>query len=190
MKTCRKCGNQFPKRLVIGGKERNLQNRGYCFSCSPFGGHNNKALEKPPPDVLVRFSSHVIVLENGCCKWTGCISPCGYGEFKISSKRALAHRVAWEMANGPIPSGLTIDHLCRNRWCVNVVHMEVVTSRENTLRGESPPAVNAKKTHCKYGHLLSGENVRLDKRGHRKCKACDRRTALAHYYKKKCSRVA
>jgi uncharacterized protein YktB (UPF0637 family) len=80
--------------------------------------------------------------------------------------------MVYERLRGPIPPTLTIDHLCRNRICVNPDHMEPVTHRENTLRGTNIAATLAKLTHCKRGHLLSGDNV-LPQRTHgRRCKTC------------------
>src|SRR6266576_3456485 len=76
----------------------------------------------------------------------------GYGNVWIAGRMYRAHRVAYELLIGPIPEGLTLDHLCRNRGCVNPAHLEPVTSRENTLRGEGISANNARKTHCKHGH--------------------------------------
>lgn len=81
----------------------------------------------------------------GCLSWLG--------------KRAWAHRVAYQIVKGPIPKGLTIDHLCRNTKCVNPNHLEAVTTEKNVLRGESPPAKRARQRVCKRGHLLAGSNV-------------------------------
>lgn len=96
----------------------------------------------------------------------------GYGRV---GRDALAHRVAWEAKNGPIPRGLTIDHLCYVRQCVNPDHMEIVTSRENTQRGK------ARQTHCIHGHEFTPENTYLWSRKPgwvgRLCRACNRRNA-------------
>jgi hypothetical protein len=84
----------------------------------------------------------------------------------------FGHRVSYEAFKGPIPDGLTIDHLCRNRACVNPEHLEPVTMRVNCLRGESPAAVHARKTHCPKGHEYSAENTYRHKGNHRMCKLC------------------
>lgn len=90
----------------------------------------------------------------GCIEWDGYIDEDGYGKVSVNGKWKSAHRNEWEKKNGLIPDGLVIDHLCRNRKCINVEHMELVTIKENVLRGEGPTAVNARATHCKYGHPL------------------------------------
>ena len=94
-----------------------------------------------------------------------------YGRFSYNGKVVRVHRFSYEQLIGPIPAGLTIDHLCRNTLCVNPDHLEAVSSRENTLRGFSPPALNARKTTCPKGHSLEGSNL-LFSAGTRRCKIC------------------
>ena len=98
----------------------------------------------------------------------------GYGTFWDGTRTARAHRFAYELLVGPIPDGLDIDHLCRNRGCVNPDHMEVVTNRQNVLRGIGPTAENAVKTHCAHGHPFSPENTHIRPSGRRTCRACHR----------------
>lgn len=126
--------------------------------------------------------------ESDCWVWTRALDN-GYGRFCIESRTLWAHRVSYEHHVGPIPKGLFIDHLCRNRACQNPAHMEVVSNVENTLRGVGITALNSKKTHCLNGHRFSLENTRLlptrRKSGvgpaRRFCRACgrDRWHALA-----------
>src|SRR5262249_40016004 len=73
---------------------------------------------------------------NGCWNWQGSLNPRGYGKIGTGGRHgtALVHRVAWEIAVEPIPNGLTIDHLCRNKRCVNPDHLEPVTALENHRR--------------------------------------------------------
>lgn len=112
-----------------------------------------------------------------CWLWTASLTGNGYGYFGLEKGRmALAHRFAYEYVIGPIPEGMTLDHLCRRRTCVNPAHLEPVSMRENLLRGESPTAHNARKTHCVHGHPLSGENLYVDPRGRRQCKECRRKS--------------
>lgn len=111
----------------------------------------------------------------GCWLWTGAtVGERGYGQARSNGKPVVAHRAVWEATVGPIAEGMTIDHLCRVRLCVNPDHLEPVTMRENILRGEGPCAVNARKLWCAKGHPLDGENLRIDHRGGRQCRLCER----------------
>lgn len=131
------------------------------------------------PDVVPpRFWAKVRKTDT-CWLWIGGKNHYGYGSFQTRRGdgwfAAQAHRVAYEALVGPIPDGLTIDHLCRNRACVNPAHMEPVTRGENVLRGESAAATHARKTHCKYGHEFTPENTYTPPgRDVRMCRACIR----------------
>lgn len=95
----------------------------------------------------------------------------GYGSSHLFGQ-SNAHRVAYFLTKGPIPEGLTLDHLCRNRQCVNPAHLEAVPHRINILRSPTAaPAVNARRTHCKHGHPFSGDNLIVTKHG-RRCRTC------------------
>ena len=108
---------------------------------------------------LRRFWMKVHLTEKGCWEWQG-TQTFGYGQFYNGKKMALAHRWAYESLTGnSIPKGLQIDHLCRNRKCVNPAHLEVVTNRENVLRGIGVTAIHAKATHCPKGHPYNEENT-------------------------------
>ena len=108
---------------------------------------------------------------SGCVLWIGALSSNGYGQFWFNRGQIGAHVWAWVAANGPLPVGLQIDHLCRNRACVNARHLEAVTGKVNTLRGTSPAALNNFKTHCLRGHELSGRNlIQIARR--RVCREC------------------
>lgn len=107
----------------------------------------------------------------GCWLWTGFVEPSGYGRMTYGGQQ-LAHRISYEHFVGPIPAGLQLDHLCRVRNCVNPEHLEPVTARENTLRGEAPAALNARKTHCIRGHEFTPENTYVQSGGGRGCVAC------------------
>lgn len=109
-----------------------------------------------------------------CWLWRGLRSKKGYGTLDFTGRPSTtAHRVSWFLAHGYWPKlPMTIDHLCRNKICVNPSHLEEVTNRENILRGYGPFAVNARKTHCKNGHPLSGHNLMKSSTGHRACRIC------------------
>lgn len=110
-----------------------------------------------------------------CWEWTGSQTPTGYGTFfPTRSTPVRAYRFAWELLIGPIPEGMQIDHMCMNTRCVNPLHLRLATPRENTLRGHSRSAINARKTHCNQGHPLSGDNLRQVRKG-RSCIACEQR---------------
>jgi hypothetical protein len=108
--------------------------------------------------------------DSPCIFWPGMINQNGYGRACMGGNR-YAHVLVWEKNVGPVPADKCLDHLCRNRSCVNPAHLEVVTIRENTLRGVGPTAINAKKTHCVRGHELSEDNVYM-RLGKRHCCAC------------------
>ena len=112
-----------------------------------------------------------------CWLWLLAVNRGGYPQLtrKIGDETYCyrAHRVSWEFYRGPIPKGLTLDHLCRMRCCVNPDHLEPIKQRENVLRGAGIPAQRFQQTHCVNGHELSGQNVYWY-RGYRQCKPCSR----------------
>ena len=120
----------------------------------------------------------------GCWNWTGQRGN-GYGYASFRRHPYLVHRITYQLLVGPIPEGLTIDHLCRNRACCNPDHLEPVTRGENVLRGEGISAENARKTHCKHGHAFTEENTRITPQGHRECRACRREISRRYYHAKK-----
>ncbi|MFF2054137.1 HNH endonuclease signature motif containing protein [Leifsonia sp. NPDC058194] len=110
-----------------------------------------------------------------CWEWQGAVRQDGYGAFWFKGQMTTAHRVAYELLMGPIPLGLQIDHLCKNRQCVNPDHLEPVTAELNRRRGEYGKAAQAaqrEKTHCPQGHPYSGANLYSDSSGKRQCRTC------------------
>lgn len=110
----------------------------------------------------------------GCWLWHGARTGDGYPRVWFNGP-VLAHRVAYIALVSRFPAGTQADHLCRTRLCVNPEHLEPVTSRENTLRGNGPTGKSARKTHCPSGHPYSGTNLKVRPNGHRVCRACVRR---------------
>jgi hypothetical protein len=112
----------------------------------------------------------------GCWEWTASHNEArrGYGQAKFRGRVRQAHLIAYELLIGPIPEGLQLDHLCRNTACVNPVHLEPVTQRENILRSDAPSAIAYRADTCTKGHPLTPENVyrRPSKPTKRECRIC------------------
>lgn len=122
-----------------------------------------------------RFWAKVDKVTSGCWLWAGSKSPRGYGSLYVNGKLQLAHRVAYEMRNGPIPAGMVIDHLCKNTGCVNPEHLEAVAQSENVRRGligKTHP--NTLLTHCKWGHEFTPDNT-IYQGTSRRCLECRKR---------------
>jgi len=174
------------KFCSIDGCDKPMRAKGMCTT------HYMRAKRHGSPDVVLRrlgrsdqerFWQYVSKTET-CWLWTGTLSH-GYGSFYLGRpeggyRQVMAHRFAYELLIGPIPDGLTLDHLkdrCGDKRCVKVVadvyspaHLEPVTLRVNIQRG-SP---NKAKTHCKRGHEFTAENTRpASSKGGRACRACD-----------------
>lgn len=139
-----------------------------------------------------RFWSKVKINDHtGCMEWIAGTNGVGYGTFFVRWENGgnvmqLAHRWSYEEANGTIPEGLVIDHLCRNPSCVNPRHLEAVSFRENILRGTGMSARHAIKTECINGHPLSGDNLILRSNGRwRDCRTCKREKDLRSYHEGK-----
>ena len=136
--------------------------------------HNEANLmlhNRPQNDSLkTRFMTHVLEDENGCWVWQ--MSPLANGYGRFSPNDVLAHRWGYRFFKGAIPDGLVLDHLCRNRPCVNPDHLEAVTTAVNIRRGNTGIKERS-KTHCPKGHEYSPENTyrrTTDKSRH--CRTC------------------
>ncbi len=125
------------------------------------------------PSMEERFWAKVNKTEN-CWLWTGSMDKYGYGRFKVRGKLVLAHRFAYELARGLIPGELETDHLCRNRRCIKVDHLEAVTHQVNSLRGFGVGAQNARRPACLHGHLFDLLNTHFLPDCERVCRICDR----------------
>jgi hypothetical protein len=152
----------------------------------------------PRASVMDRLRAYSVESSSGCWLWQLKIDKNGYGRMAVGGKTVLAHRAAYEAFVGPIPDGLVIDHLCHtrdrscagascvHRRCVNPDHLDVVTPGENTRRGRSLWAINARKTHCKNGHEFTSANTYVWNGG-RYCRTCNR-AAVARRKARKAAR--
>lgn len=150
-------------------------------------------------DRLILLSEHSVALfeekvERGSCwVWTARVAKNGYGMWSVrrggKQVTLLAHRVAWYLAHGENPpAGTELDHLCRNRRCVNPEHLEPVSRRENLIRGETFAAVAVAKTECLRGHALAGYNLIVRPNGTRNCRTCHREATYASRRRKAAAR--
>lgn len=137
------------------------------------------AIRDARPKFLERFLAKIDFNgPNGCWQWRASNRSGGYGQVRVAAGIFYAHRVAYFLFKGIIPKDLEIDHLCRNRGCVNPAHLDVVSARENTLRSNGPAAKKAMATHCVGGHAFTPQNTYWRPNGLRQCRHCRR---MAHY---------
>ncbi len=127
-------------------------------------------------DLLDRIGDKFTV-GDGCWEWTASRTTAGYGQTSVAGKYRMAHRALYELLVGPIPNGLQLDHLCRNRGCVRPDHLEPVTQAENLRRGER---WQQRKTHCPQGHEYDEANtyVTPSRPTARYCRECNRVTGV------------
>lgn len=134
-------------------------------------------------DPLDRLMARVDMVESGCWEWLGSLNPGGYGQMYLYGKTIGAHRASFILHRGEIPKGLDLDHLCRNRKCVNPDHLDPVTRSENLRRGDTGKWSRA-KTRCDQGHAYDDENTYIDPRGYRGCRICRSEANTRHRRKR------
>lgn len=144
--------------------------------------------KRPTPPHIRALAMTRIDEETGCWVFTGRLTKNGYGTIFIPPcNGTVAHRAIYIALRGEIATGLELDHLCRNRACCNPDHLEPVTHKENSDRGNSFSGLNSRKTECDYGHPFSQENTAV-RYGERRCRECDRRRDREKYWRRKAKR--
>jgi len=139
-------------------------------------------------------------MPNGCIEWTGCLDTGGYGQISVNNRMVLVHRLAWELANGPIPDGLSVLHHCDNPPCCETEptegypegHLFLGTHAENNAdRSAKGRGHNQKKTHCIHGHPFDETNTYIaPSTGKRMCLTCMRATGVRSNAKRRAKRRA
>jgi len=162
-----------------GGCDKPYLARGWCSKHYHRWLRTGRAEGQLSPDE--RFAERIMPAES-CEIWVGNMNANGYGRISVGGKHVLAHRYAWERANGPVPDGMELDHLCRNHACVRLSHLEPVVHRVNVLRGEAHCAVVVRTGVCKRGHSYDEQNTHVGPDGKRYCRAC--RAMRARAYRK------
>ena len=113
-----------------------------------------------------------------CIESKRTITTNGYSRIFVDGKNIQAHRWAWELVNGKIPTGLVIDHICKNKKCVALDHLRMVSQQENIMAGLRNID---NRTHCNQGHPFVKENIMVRKNGRRECAECNRIRARKNY---------
>lgn len=177
--------------------------RGWCWRHLQRWYRHGDALYEPPPRVfkpkrirptwVQRIFAYVRITDD-CWLWLGSTTPQGYARAWSGRGRVeYVHRMVYELCVGPIPDGLTINHLCRVRHCIHPEHLDVVSLQTNVLRSPiAQAAMNAAKTHCKWGHPFSSENTYRPPNHPRSrvCRTCVIAKNAACYRRKKEQRAA
>lgn len=159
---------------------------GYCSAHYGRQHHYGRLELLPKKTDNERFWAKV-EKSGSCWEWRGERYKNGYGIFLIGFKpkvRMVAHRWLWQKTFGPITPPLQVDHICRNRACVRLDHLRLLTPRDNLLCGIGPSAVNARKTHCIRGHEFTPENTHRwgPEKRFRQCKTCNRLRARGEFH--------
>lgn len=135
----------------------------------------------PRRDPLDRFHEKYIVTSESCWEWTGARNRDGYGWFLLDGRAIGAHVASWRLIRGDTPEGMELDHICRNRACVNPDHLDPVPHIENVRRGNTADVMNGTRDRCKRGHLFS-EHMYISPKGFRTCRECKRLAERRRYH--------
>ena len=135
-----------------------------------------------------RLKAHLRITPSGCHEWTYTTDDKGYGRIWVDGRMAPTHRVAWTLANGPIPTGLCVLHHCDNPPCCNAEKCLFLGTQADNMAdmaakgrwGSGMGLHNLAKTHCPARHAYDEANTYVDQRGRRNCRIC-RRAAVARY---------
>lgn len=157
---CAECGTPFRPRA---------KSAKYCSRACAWKNNGNNYHPQPPEAIESKRVTRLLASftardRNECWPWLGRINR-GYGCFNENGRHRMAHLVVYEHMIGLVADGLELDHLCRNKQCVNPNHLEPVTHAENIRR--------TKSDLCVRGHMFDKQNTRIDIRGHRVCRKCD-----------------
>ena len=156
----------------VEGCDRPAGTRGWCNKhYTRWRRHGDPVHPGPTHAPAVERFWRKVDRSDECWMWTGGKNGTGYGRFTVDNRTVYPHRFSYETFVGPIPDGLILDHLCRNRACVRPDHLEPVTYAENIRRGVKWQLT---KTHCPQGHPYDEANTGTNAQGHRRCLACHR----------------
>lgn len=136
-------------------------------------------MDQPHP-IFVRLMARSVITDAGCYEWQGTADRSGYGKTSFQGRFASTHRLAYKHLGPEFDHQLTLDHLCKNRRCWRIDHLEPVTMQTNVHRGDGWAGLNARATHCRQGHEFTPANTRVRQRPdkgtapQRQCRQCDR----------------